>query len=34
MKDPGNKLIVYSIIGVVLFYWGFSKLFNEKKIKN
>jgi len=33
MKDPGNKLIVYSVIGVVLFYWGFSQLFNKEEKK-
>lgn len=31
MKDPGNRLIIFSIIGIALFYFTLSKTFNNKK---
>ena len=33
MKDPGNRLILFGVIGVVLFYVVMSKSFNKNKKK-
>lgn len=30
MKDPGNRLIVFSIIGVSLFYIVLKKMYGER----
>ena len=29
MKDPANKFILYSLLGVIIFYWGFGKAFDK-----